>query len=86
MGFLANTIEMPGTAVSQRLPNGEVMSIVILAAAFALTVAQLVFWEGFGDTFGYAASVSIMGFCASITLILAAYVAATYAFRLCKAL
>jgi hypothetical protein len=60
------------------------MSIVILATFFALTVAQLVLWESLGETFGYAASVSIMGLCASITLILAAYVAATHTFRLGK--
>jgi hypothetical protein len=61
------------------------MSIIILATFFALTVAQLVFWEALGEAFGHAASVSIMGLCASITLILAAYVAATHTFRLGKA-
>jgi len=60
------------------------MSIAILAIVFALTVAQLVFWESLGETFGPAASVSIMGLCASITLILTAYVAATHPFRLGK--
>ena len=75
---------MPGTAVSLRPPHGEVMSIIILATVFALTVAQLVFWENLGETFGYAASVSIMGLCASSTLILTAYVAATHTFRLGK--
>ncbi len=64
-GLLANTIKMPGTAASLRPPQGEVMSVVILAIVFALTVAQLVFWESPGETFGYAASVSIMGLCAS---------------------
>jgi hypothetical protein len=62
------------------------MSIVFLATFIALTVAQLVFWESLGETFGYAASISIMGLCASITLILAAYVAATHTFRPGKSL
>ncbi len=53
------------------------MSIVIFATFVALTLAQLVFWESLGETFGYAASVSVMGLCASLTLILVAYVAAT---------
>jgi hypothetical protein len=53
------------------------MSIVIFATFVALTLAQLVFWESLGETFGYAASVSVMGLCASITLILTAYVSAT---------
>ncbi|QRM35962.1 hypothetical protein [Microvirga sp. VF16] len=57
------------------------MSIAFLATFIALTVAQLVFWDSLGKTFGYAASISIMGLCASITLILAAYVAATHTSR-----
>jgi len=60
------------------------MTVVILATFFTLTVAQLVFWESLGETFGSAASISIMGLCASITLILTAYVAATHTFRLGK--
>lgn len=67
-----------------RSPNGEVMSIVTLAIFFALTLAQLVFWESLGAMFGPAATVSIMGLCAALTLILAAYVAATHTFRLGK--
>ncbi len=57
------------------------MSVVILAMVFALTVAQLVFWEILGEAFGYAASISVMGLCASLTLILTAYVAATHPFH-----
>ncbi|RDI52272.1 hypothetical protein [Microvirga subterranea] len=60
------------------------MSVVILAMVFALTVAQLVFWEILGKTFGYAASISITGLCASVTLILAAYVAAIHTFHSSK--
>ena len=60
-----------------RPPKGEVMSVIILAAFIVLTVAQLVFWESLGETFGYAAWISIMGLCASLTLIIAVYVAAT---------
>jgi hypothetical protein len=62
------------------------MSIVFLTAFIVLTVAQLVFWESLGEMFGYAASISTMGLCASITLILAAYVAATHTFRPGKSL
>lgn len=57
------------------------MSVAILAMIFALTVAQLVFWDILGEAFGYAASISIAGLCASVTLILAAYVAATHTFH-----
>jgi hypothetical protein len=78
--LLANIIEMPGTAASLRPPEGEVMSIVILATLFALTIAHLVFWESLGETFVHAAVVSVMGLCASITLILTIYVAATHTF------
>ena len=56
------------------------MSIIIFATFVAITVAQLVFWESLGETFGYAASISIMGLCTSLSLILAAYVAATHSF------
>ncbi|MBA1154649.1 hypothetical protein [Microvirga mediterraneensis] len=52
------------------------MSIVILAAFLVTTLVQIVFWEGLGEAFGYAASICVAGLCASITLILAAYVAA----------
>ncbi len=62
------------------------MSIVLFVAFIALTVAQLVFWESLGEMFGYAASISIMGLCASITLILTAYFAATHTFRPGKSL
>lgn len=55
------------------------MSFAILAAFFVLTVAQLVFWESLGETFGYAAWISIMGLFSSITLILAVHAAATHA-------
>lgn len=54
------------------------MSIVILAAFLAMTLVQLVFWEGLGETFGYAASISVAGLCASIALIMTAYVAAVH--------
>jgi hypothetical protein len=57
------------------------MSIFIFAIFAALTIAQLVFWESLGEAFGYAASLSVMGLCASLSLILAAYVAATHSFR-----
>lgn len=57
------------------------MSAVILATFSILTVAQLVLWESLGEALGYAASVSVMGLCASVTLILAAYVAATHTFH-----
>jgi hypothetical protein len=57
------------------------MSIVTFATFAALTIVQLVFWERLGEAFGYAASLSIMGLCASLSLILAAYVAATHSFR-----
>jgi len=60
--------------------NGEVMSIAILAALVTLTIAQLVFWETLGETLGFAASVSVLGLFASLSLILAVYVAATHAF------
>jgi hypothetical protein len=39
-----------------------------------------VFWETLGGTLGFAASVSVLGLSASLSLILAAYVAATHAF------
>ncbi|MEZ0170980.1 hypothetical protein [Microvirga sp. TS319] len=58
------------------------MSVVILAVLFSLTLAQLIFWDSLGETFGFAASVSVLGVCASLTLILAAHVAATHTFRL----
>lgn len=56
------------------------MSIVFLAVTFALTLVQLVFWESLGEMFGFAASISILGLSASITLILTARVAATHMF------
>jgi len=56
------------------------MSIVILAIFFALTLAQLIFWERLGEAFGYAASVSLLGLFASLTLIVMARVAATQTF------
>ena len=56
------------------------MSIVILAIIFALTLAQLIFWERLGEAFGYAASVSLLGLCASLTLIVMAHVAANQTF------
>jgi hypothetical protein len=56
------------------------MSIVILATFFALTLAQLVFWERLGEAFGYAASISLLGLLASLTLIVMARVAATRTF------
>ena len=52
------------------------MSIAILATFVTLTIAQLVFWETLGETLGFAASVSVLGLSASLSLILAAYVAA----------
>lgn len=54
------------------------MSIVILATFFVLTLAQLIFWERLGEAFGYAASVSVLGLFASLTLIVMARVAATH--------
>ena len=60
--------------------NGEVMSIAIFATFVTLTIAQLVFWETLGETLGFAASVSVLGLSASLSLILAAYVAATRTF------
>jgi len=57
------------------------MSIVILAIFIALTLAQLFIWESIGEALGFAASVSMMGLSAAITLILMAYVAATHTFR-----
>jgi len=60
--------------------NGEVMSIAIFAALVTLTTAQLVFWETLGETLGFAASVSVLGLSASLSLILAVYVAATHTF------
>jgi hypothetical protein len=62
------------------------MSIVLFVAFIALTVAQLVFCDSLGESFGYAASISIMGLCASITLNLTAYFAATHTFRPGKSL
>jgi hypothetical protein len=85
-GFLASIIKVSGTAALLRPPNGEVMSIVLFATFIALTVAQVAFWESLGETFGYAASISVVGLCASITLILAAYLAATHTFRPGKSL
>jgi hypothetical protein len=79
-GFLANTIRMSGTAVSLRPPIGEVMSIVFLAVFGALSLAQLIFWEVLRDTLGAAASVSLLGLSASLTLITASYVTATHTF------
>ena len=46
------------------------------ATFVTLTIAQLVFWETLGETLGFAASVSVLGLSASLSLILAAYVAA----------
>ncbi len=57
------------------------MSIVIFATLLALTFAQIIFWESLGEAFGCAASISILGLSASLTLILAARVAATHAFQ-----
>jgi hypothetical protein len=54
--------------------------IAIFATFVTLTIAQLVFWEPLGETLGFAASVSVLGLFASLSLILAAYVAATHAF------
>lgn len=56
------------------------MSIVILATFFVLTLAQLFFWERLGEAFGYAASISVLGLFASLTLIVMARVAATRPF------
>ncbi|WP_262027008.1 hypothetical protein [Microvirga sp. Mcv34] len=56
------------------------MSIAIRALFFALTFAQLIFWERLGESFGYAASISLLGLSASITLIVTAWVAATETF------
>ncbi|WP_262030120.1 hypothetical protein [Microvirga sp. Mcv34] len=56
------------------------MSIVILATFFVLTLAQLIFWERLGEAFGYAASISVLGLFASLTLIVMARVAATQPF------
>ena len=77
----ANTSKLSGTARSSERLNGEVMSIAILATFVTLTIAQLVFWETLGETLGFAASVSVLGLSASLSLILATYVAATHAFR-----
>jgi len=60
--------------------NGEVMPIAILVTLVTLTIAQLVFWETLGETLGFAASVSVLGLSASLSLIVAAYVAATQTF------
>ncbi len=62
-------------------PNGEIMSMAILAAIVTLTIAQLVFWETLGETLGFAATVSVLGLSASLSLILAVYVAATHTFE-----
>ena len=56
------------------------MSIVTLALFFVVTLAQIVFWENLGEMLGFAASVSVLGVCASLTLILAAHVAAAHTF------
>ena len=56
------------------------MSIAIFATIVTLTIAQLVFWETLGETLGFAASVSFLGLSASLSLIVAAYVAATHTF------
>jgi hypothetical protein len=56
------------------------MSIVILATFFVLTLAQLIFWARLGEAFGYAASISVLGLFASLTLIVMARVAATQTF------
>jgi hypothetical protein len=77
----ANTSKLSGTARSSERLNGEVMSIAILATLVTLTIAQLVFWETLGETLCFAASVSVLGLSASLSLILAAYVAAIHAFR-----
>jgi hypothetical protein len=73
-------MQSSGTARSLERLNGEVMSIAIFATIVTLTIAQLVFWETLGGTLGFAASVSVLGLSASLSLILAAYVAATHAF------
>jgi ABC-type sulfate transport system permease component len=56
------------------------MSIIILATFLVLTLAQLIFWEQLGEAFGYAASISLLGLFASVTLIVMARVAATRTF------
>lgn len=56
------------------------MSIVILTIFFALTLAQLVFYDSLIEIFGSAASISVLGLCAALTLILMSYVAATHTF------
>ncbi|WP_262269303.1 hypothetical protein [Microvirga yunnanensis] len=55
--------------------------MAILAAIVTLTIAQLVFWETLGETLGFAATVSVLGLSASLSLILAVYVAATHTFE-----
>jgi hypothetical protein len=77
---LANTSKLSGTARSLERLTGEVMSIASLATIVTLTIAQLVFWETLGETLGFAASVSVLGLFASLSLILAAYIAATHRF------
>jgi hypothetical protein len=54
------------------------VSIIVLAALIGLTIAQLLFWEHLGETFGYAASVSVVGLSASLSMIAAAYVVVTH--------
>lgn len=56
------------------------MPVAILATFLALTVAQLIFWENLGEMFGFAASVSALGLCTALTLIVAARVVATHTF------
>lgn len=51
------------------------MSTVFFALLLALTIAQAVFWRYLGETFDYAASVSMFGLSASLTFILGVRVA-----------
>jgi hypothetical protein len=53
------------------------MSVALLIVLVGLTLAQLVSWESFGATYGFAASVSFIAFSVAVTLISAMYVAAT---------
>ena len=51
------------------------MSLAFFLVSLVLTVAQVIFWRYLGETFNYAASVSVFGLSAALTVILAAIAA-----------
>ena len=82
---VATTTDDHGGFALRDLPDGTWRMVVERPAAapeslVTLTTAQLVFWETLGETLGFAASVSVLGLSASLSLILAVSVAATHTF------